>query len=91
MSDENPKRPTFIKATNVKDLVMKDNVGVGDANFANLANVESLEASGNVHITPDKPAGTTTKAWSERPVGIVVLGLIVVVLGGAILYYLGWA
>jgi hypothetical protein len=91
MSDENRKRPTFIKATNVKGLVMKDNVGIGDADFAHLENVEGLEASGNVHITPDKPDGTISRAWYERPVGIVVLGLVVVLVGGAILYYLGWA
>ena len=48
-------RPTFIKATNVKGLTMKDNTVVGDADFADLDNVTDVKASGNKHITlPNK-------------------------------------
>ena len=48
-------RPTFLKATNVKGLIIKDNTVVGDADFADLDKVSDVNASGNKHITsPNK-------------------------------------
>ena len=32
----------------------------------------------------------TKKQWFEKPLGRVFLGLVVAVLGGCIVYYLGW-
>lgn len=51
-SGDKRNRPTFIKATNVKGLTIKDNTVVGDADFADLDKVSDVKASGNKHITP---------------------------------------
>lgn len=88
MNEQENKRPIFIKATNVKGLVMKDNVSIGNADFAYLENVEGLDASGNVHITPSSTQ--PVKAWYEKPVGILVLGIAVSIIAGGILFKLGW-
>ena len=40
----------------------------------------------NHHVTPS----SSKMKWFEKPLGVVLLGLIVSVLGGGILFYLGW-
>ncbi len=90
MTDDKRERPTFIRATNVKGLVMKDNVGIGDVDFADLKNVEGLEASGNIHITPKAQETPRTKVWYERPFGILALTIIGGVGVGGLLYLFGW-
>ena len=90
MSDQPSSRPTFIKATNVKGLTMKDNFVSGDVNFADLDNVEDLYSSGNVHITPIAPTPSRHKTWYERPIGLIAIGLFIAVIAGGILHALGW-
>ena len=51
--DKTKQRPTFIKATNVRGLILKNNTATGDVDFADLENVTDIEASGNKHTTPD--------------------------------------
>jgi hypothetical protein len=90
MSDPKNSRPTFIKATNVDGLVMKDNVVRGDIDFAQLDNVSGVESSGNLHVTSGSSSPAARKSWYERPAGIVTLGLLVAVVAGGVLHWLGW-
>ena len=90
MSDQHGSRPTFIKATNVKGLTMNDNVVSGDVNFADLDNVEDVHSSGNIQINPVAPVSGRPKAWYERPIGLIAIGLFIAVIAGGILHALGW-
>jgi len=81
------KRPTFIRGKVFTNATLENNTVSGDADFLDVKRADNLRMSGNKQITP----GTTQdkKHWYEKPLGIVVLGIVVTVIGGAILFYFG--
>ena len=81
------KRPTFIKGNVLINATLENNTVSGDANFLDVKRAQNLRMSGNKHITPESTQDT--KHWYEKPLGIIVLGVVVTVIGGAILFYFG--
>jgi hypothetical protein len=83
-----PDRPAFIKVNNVKGLVMRNNLAIGDADFAQVSNSQDVQAYENVHLTGlEDPS---SKSWYEKPLGIVVLTVISGVIIAGIAYFFGW-
>ncbi len=81
------KRPTFIKGNVLTNATLRNNTVSGDADFLDVKRAENLRMSGNIHIAPESTQDT--KRWYEKPLGIIVLGAVVAVISGAILFYFG--
>ncbi len=81
------KRPTFIKGNVLTNATLENNTVSGDSDFLDVKRAENLKMSGNKQITPYSTEDE--KHWYEKPLGIVVLGILVTVIGGALLYYFG--
>lgn len=91
MSDN---KPSFIKiapGAKVTGLVATNNTMHGHGDFINNeGTLEDAKLKNNRHIIPNQKTALTKKRWFEKPLGILLLGLVVTVVGGGILKYLGW-
>jgi hypothetical protein len=81
------KRPTFIKGNVLTNPTVENNTVSGDVDFLDVKRAENLRMSGNRHIAPK--SSRDIKHWYEKPLGIFVLGVLIAVISGAILFYLG--
>lgn len=90
-------RPSFIKIASgarVKGLIMDNNLMVGDGDFLkNEGVLEDANLTNNRHM-PTFSSGhppVSKKNWYEKPFGIVVLGVTVVLIGAFVVHTFGWA
>jgi hypothetical protein len=78
---------TNIKVVGDMDAVVmrpKDGKAPHSNKFKNLSHINSVS-----HI-PSQEFVSPKKRWFEKLLGLVFLGLVVTVVGGGLVYYLGW-
>lgn len=89
MSDQQ-KKPIGILIENCEDVTLSNNKGIGDMDFIVAKNSKRIKGKDNKHYTSNQEFISTSKQWHEKPLGIVLIGLIVTVFGGGLLYFLNW-
>ena len=91
--EENGK-PSFVKIASgaiVAGLTMKGNTMVGDGNFLrNEGKLEDANLENNQHILPVIKSNENSKKWYEKPIGIIVLGVLIAVIAAGIIFKIGW-
>jgi hypothetical protein len=88
---EQKKRPTGIYIENCEDITLSNNTGIGDMDLIVAKNSKNIKGSGNRHIIPDQEPALPKKRWFEKPLGILLLGVVASLLSWAVLYYYGLA
>lgn len=59
--------------------------------FENISKAVIYNNSNNGHDVESKPSSLMQEVWYKRPVGLVVIGVVIVVVGGYIVHLLGWS
>lgn len=78
-------RSVVIGATDSKgNTVLNKPMAVGHG--AKAGEAIAIGAGASAGVAASQPAATP---WYQRPVGIIVLGLLVAIVGGAVLFWLG--
>lgn len=90
MNDKQTKRPVFIKAGKLISPSIKNNTVTGDVDFLEAESIDGLDASGNVHRTPDSRQAPVEKAWHKKPLGILSIAVLGILIAGAISSYMDW-
>lgn len=84
------KRPVAIKIKGGSNITVKNNTGIGDMDLLHAEDVHSLDADGNVLVTPENNKTNIDKRWYEKPIGIVSLMVVAGLIVAFAAYYFGW-
>lgn len=88
------RKPIAIKITGGKNIIIRDNVGVGNMNFLDAENVDNLNADRNILITPStEPKPEQSNPWYKKYLALLYVSIIapLIVAAIVILYIQPWA
>lgn len=92
---EDQKKPICIRIGNCENANIHGNLVRGDMDFIVAENVKNLNATKNIHITPEQEsnnsysdADNNSDYWYKRPIGIIMLSVIAGLVIWAITHFL---